>query len=414
MAIPSDGVESSRAFLSEGYAFISNRCRRLGADAFTTRLMLSRVVCMRGVEAAEIFYDGDRFTRVGAMPSAALKLLQDEGSVQQLDGAAHRRRKAMFVGLLNRDSRVEEMRRLFAEAWEEALDDWQGRREVVFFDEMNALLSRTAWRWAGFPAGLRDPRRTTRELTAQIENAGRFGPRNWRAQRLRNRHERFIRKLVRRIRNGSLAISTDAPAVVVAEYRGDDGKPLDSATAAVEIINMLRPTVAISRFIVFAGLALHHHSEWAARFRSGEEDMLEPFVEEVRRFYPFFPVIGGKVRTPFEWRGRRFAEKDWVLLDLYGTDHDERSFPGPEQFRPERAPSWRSQAFDFVPQGAGDMTVTHRCPGEKLCVALMKEAVRRLARDMEFHVPPQDLSVSLSRMPALPASGLVLTGVRRR
>ncbi len=37
-----------------------------------------------------MFYSGDRFTRTGgAMPPTVLRLLQDKGSVQQLDGAAH-------------------------------------------------------------------------------------------------------------------------------------------------------------------------------------------------------------------------------------------------------------------------------------------------------------------------------------
>src|SRR5690348_1825865 len=31
--------------LREGYAFISNRCRRFGSDLFQTRLMLTRAVC---------------------------------------------------------------------------------------------------------------------------------------------------------------------------------------------------------------------------------------------------------------------------------------------------------------------------------------------------------------------------------
>jgi len=94
-AIPQDRApDSTLALLSEGYAFIGNRCRRYGSDLFATRLMLTKAVCMRGAEAAEQFYHPDRFTRLGGIPLTALTLIQDLGSVMVMDGADHRRRKA--------------------------------------------------------------------------------------------------------------------------------------------------------------------------------------------------------------------------------------------------------------------------------------------------------------------------------
>jgi fatty-acid peroxygenase len=33
-------------------------------------------------------------------------------------------------------------------------------------------------------------------------------------------------------------------------------------------------------------------------------------VQEVRRFYPFFPFVSGRVLTEFAWRGHRFARGD--------------------------------------------------------------------------------------------------------
>ena len=78
-SIPRDHqLDSTLALLSEGYAFISNRCRLYGSDIFETRLMLRKAICMMGEEAASIFYHADRFTRVGAMPKTALRLLQLE------------------------------------------------------------------------------------------------------------------------------------------------------------------------------------------------------------------------------------------------------------------------------------------------------------------------------------------------
>ena len=89
-SIPRDHqLDSTLALLSDGYTFISKRCRLYGSDIFETRLMLRKAICMMGEEAASVFYHANRFTRVGAMPKPALRLLQDTGSVALLDGQAH-------------------------------------------------------------------------------------------------------------------------------------------------------------------------------------------------------------------------------------------------------------------------------------------------------------------------------------
>src|SRR5699024_8608826 len=61
--------DSTISFLREGYAFISSRCDRLNTDVFTSRIGLLPVTFIRGAEAAELFYEGDRFThRVPCRP----------------------------------------------------------------------------------------------------------------------------------------------------------------------------------------------------------------------------------------------------------------------------------------------------------------------------------------------------------
>lgn len=46
-----------------------------------------------------VYGNGRLARRRGAMPPSVLRLLQDKGSVQQLDGPDYRHRKAMFVDL---------------------------------------------------------------------------------------------------------------------------------------------------------------------------------------------------------------------------------------------------------------------------------------------------------------------------
>ena len=410
--IPRDeSLDGTLALLSNGYTFISDRCRRYGSDIFETRLMLRKAVCIMGEDAARIFYEPDRFTRKGAMPQTTLRLLQDKGSVQQLDGEAHRWRKRMFMSLMTPDA-IRHLADLTDREWRARAAEWQAMDRVVLLDEVRGILCRAVCAWAGVPLSADEVGRSTREFGAMIDEAGTVGPRNLWGLMLRGRSERWIRGIVDAIRAGDLAVREGSAADIIARHRDPDGNLLDTTVAAVELINVLRPTVAVARFVMFAALALHDHPGSRRKLQAGDEDHLDLFVQEVRRFYPFFPIIGGRVRNEFDWRGHRFAKGDWVLLDLYGTNHDPRIWPEPDTFQPERFRRWDGSAYDFVPQGAGDHHRGHRCPGEWITIEIMKQAVRLLTTAMHYDVPEQDLRIDLSQMPAKPKSGFVIGNVR--
>ncbi|MGY2001904.1 cytochrome P450 [Blastococcus sp. SYSU DS1024] len=403
--------DSSLALLRDGYAFVSRRCDQLGTDAFRTRLLLQPAVCMRGAEAARIFYSGERFTRTGAFPSSVLRLLQDEGSVQALDGEPHRHRKDMFLTVLQ-GTGSEAITGRLAEEWRRAVPRWQRAGRVALYDAVNEVLTRTATGWAGVPMTERDVRLRTRELSAMVDHAGDVGPRNWAARVLRNRSERWARQLVDRTRRGTLQPPPGSALAVIAAHRDTAGEPLTLPAAGVELLNVLRPIVAVSRYVVFAALALLRNPSWYDTFADGDDADLMAFVDEVRRFYPFFPLIGGRVHRPFSWQGYDFPVGQRVLLDLYGTNHDPRLWPDPEAFRPERFRDWDGDPYTLVPQGAGEYRDDHRCPGEPMTRLLIAEAVRQLTRSMRYRVGVQDLSISLRRLPTLPASGFVVSDVR--
>ncbi|MEE3918234.1 hypothetical protein V2I01_05090 [Micromonospora sp. BRA006-A] len=81
--MPSDrSPDSTLAFLREGYRFVGSRCDRLGSDVFQTRLLLEPTICLRGREAAGLFYDEERFVRRGAMRMRGQRTLTGVGGVQ--------------------------------------------------------------------------------------------------------------------------------------------------------------------------------------------------------------------------------------------------------------------------------------------------------------------------------------------
>ncbi|MFC0201125.1 cytochrome P450 [Paracoccus rhizosphaerae] len=401
-------MDHTLAFLREGYGFIGARCDAFGTDMFQTRIMLRRVTCLRGEEAARMFYGGGCFTRRSAMPPTVLRLLQDKGSVQMLDGAAHRHRKALFIDLLMGSMAEQDFLDLFEAEWVTAMEGWSRQPQIVLLDEVNLVLTRAACRWAGVPLTGRSAERMCRDLSAMIEYAGHVGPRMLAAMARRRSAERFVRSVLEQQR---IEGSADSPVARIALFRDPDGQLLSLNAATVELLNVLRPIVAIGRYVMFSALALHDRPDWREALQGAGDKLYDSFAEEVRRLYPFFPVIGGISRCGFDWRGHRFSKGDWVLLDLYGTNHDPRRFPEPMVFDPDRVLTWQDQGFDFVPQGGGRIAESHRCPGEQLTVAIIRSATRLLVERMDYAVPPQDLAIPLNRMPAGPKSGMILSRV---
>ncbi len=178
-----------------------------------------------------------------------------------------------------------------------------------------------------------------------------------------------------------------------------------SRVAGVELLNVLRPTVATAVYLTFVAHALDAHPDWKERLAHGDGSEDHAFVEEVRRHYPFFPAVAAVVREEFEWRGHRFPQGRRVLLDLYGTNHDSGYWPDPERFDPERFLGAEPDRFAFVPQGGGDPAVHHRCPGEPIATRLMIVALDQMVRHLSYTAVAPSAPVDFTRLPALPAGG---------
>ncbi|NYE19624.1 cytochrome P450 [Microbacterium immunditiarum] len=413
-AAPELPGDQSLAFLREGYPFGHRRFLEHDGDAFRARLLGRRVLFLRGGDAAQFFYGEDRFTRKGAMPRSVLHSLQDEGSVQTLDGAAHRVRRGYFLEVLAPSSRGG-LADAFDTAWAARWDEWSRRgRPVSLVTGSGIVLADATLRWLGLGPRCDADARAVESL-AMIDGAGAFGPRNWWGRMLRRRSERWARRVIEGVRSAELDTVPGSPVETLAWYHDADG-PLDEDVAAVELLNLLRPIVAVSRFIGFAALALHLHPD--QRVAVAQDDAnLHPFCQEVRRASPFFPAVGGCATHDMSWRGIDIAADDWVMLDIFATHRDPGRWIDPERFDPTRfspAPEGSSveanviaQPPSLAPQGAGSMTGGHRCPGEPATVDLLTLATRLLARS-DWEVPDQDLTVDLSRLPASPGRGGML------
>jgi fatty-acid peroxygenase len=410
-------LDQSVPMLTKGYAWLPDRRRAAGRDTVHTRLMgVRRTLGVEGPAGAQFVYDEDHVRRSGALPEPVLSTLFGHGAVHTLDGEPHRVRKAMFVHLLMGEGISDLVDRVTA-SWDAAAKRWAGERRVVLMDEAARVLTRGVCDWAGVPVTDEEVPALARDLTALVDGFATGAPRHWRARRVRQRREAWLAGIVEEVRSGQRTAPPGSALAVVSHHRDSEGELLEPRVAAVELINVIRPTVAICWFVAFAAHALHRWPANRERLRAGDDAFATAFAHEVRRYYPFAPFIGGRTPREVEWDGERVPAGSMVLLDLFGQNHDPDLFPEPYAFRPERfldesgAAVRRIGPWELVPQGAGDPRTGHRCPGEDITVALLSSLAVRLAR-LEYTLPEQDLSISLSRIPARPASRVVLTDVR--
>ena len=296
--------------------------------------------------------------------------------------------------------------------WEAAAKRWAARDEVVLYDEACEVLTRTVCIWAGVPLAEGEVGLRTRQLTRLFDAAGAKGLRHLASRLARKRANRWAAGIIADVRAGRRRPPEEAAACAIAWHRDRSDERLSPHVAAVELLNVLRPTVAVAVYVAFLAHALHEHPTCREQIKVDGDGYAECFVQEVRRFYPFFPAVAARVRRDFTWEGYAFPRGRRVLLDLYGTDRDGRTWDEPEAFRPERFARWAGGAFDLVPQGGGDHYANHRCAGEWITVALMKGATAFLVRRLRYDVPEQDFRIDYARLPALPRSRFVIRDVQ--
>lgn len=283
-----EGLDNTLAFLNEGYLYITNRRKRFNRDMFKTRILGGKqVICMAGKEAAEVFYDNDKFKRNGAAPNKVLNTLFGQDGVQTLDGKEHTHRKSMFMNFMTKES-LEDIANLVEAEWMKALNEWEKQDSVVLYEEVKKILTIAISKWVGVPLDGVNIDSFSEELGNMYESAEKIGMKHFKGKHARNKNEKWLENLIEEIRSGEITVNEEMPLNKIAFHKDLEGELLETHTAAVEVLNLLRPTVAISVYIVLSALALHEFPKEVDKLREGDKMYNKMFVQEVRRYYPFF------------------------------------------------------------------------------------------------------------------------------
>jgi cytochrome P450 len=216
--------------------------------------------------------------------------------------------------------------------------------------------------------------------------------------------------------------------------RDADGKGLTDDEVVLETLHFFFAAYGgMLALLTDLALALATHPEVAARARAeveahaaakgplteatlGKLEYLERVCLETKRFYPVVPfTFFARARKDVVFNGCLIPAGMSALGCTHATARDESVFADPERFDPDRFGPERAEhrrhEYAFVAQGGGALT-GHRCAGELFSLVVMKVFAAHLLRDYTWALPPQDLSLDMSRIPPTPRDGLRAT-IRR-
>ena len=408
-----DGVR----FAVRGYDFSATMWRRAvhGARAVPMRLLGRDALFVRGAAGVDVFYDERLVARHGAMPAIVQETLFGHGSVHSLDGAPHRHRKATFVDVAYEDDQVARLSPLLDREWRSEQDAWLAGGERTAYDAAVGAFGRAVMTWAGLPGTPGAKTRWAARLAQIVDGFGApYSPAFLQAQLNRFWSDNHAQRLIEATRAGDLTPGDGTALAEWARHRDATGELLDARLAGIELQNSMRPMIAVARFVAFAAKRLRESPEWRERIAGETGDrgslvggpLATAFAQEIRRTSPFVPMLPGWALADVELDGARVPRGGRIVLDILGSNTDERSWDRAEEFDPERFVGVEDYEAlrAFIPHGGADVRAGHRCPGEKLAIAGLAAAIAALS-DPRLEVCGTRLGVNRHRLPTMPASG---------
>jgi cytochrome P450 family 135 len=169
------------------------------------------------------------------------------------------------------------------------------------------------------------------------------------------------------------------------DTRHEDGSPLSERELRDELLTLLTdgPT---SSSLAWVFERLLRHPEKLARLReeidAGESTAyLDAVVQETLRLCPPVPVVARRLLEPMELGGYELPAGTTVAPCVYLIHRDERFYPQPRSFVPERFLERPPGTYTWIPFGGG----VRRCLAASYAELEMKRVVRTVLAAVELH-----------------------------
>ncbi|PID04649.1 MULTISPECIES: cytochrome P450 [unclassified Sporosarcina] len=402
-----------KELMNKGYNLLQELREEVDAPVVKAEFLTKEVTAIYGEEAARKFYDPKNFKREGAMPKPVLKTLFGEGGVQTLDGEEHHHRKNYFMDLMSPD-RMEAYHELLAKNVSEELGKQHGEFEL--FDLANKVLFNTISEWSGINLeqyDLKTLEKLARNQISMISGAVTSPIDHIKGIKDRNESEKWAQDLIEEARKHPVPGKEHLALYAFAHATDLDGELLPVEVAAVELLNIIRPTVALTVWVALMGHALFAERNVYEEVKGNFGELQDSFIQEMRRYYPFFPMLPAIAVNDVEIDGYLIPKESFVVLDLYGSNHDERTITSPGQFDVKRYVGRAKdisyeEEYEMIAQGGGKFREMHRCAGEWITLHSLRVFSDQLVNKYEFTVPQQDWTIPMNQFPTYPNSKVLL------
>ncbi|MBM7694530.1 cytochrome P450 [Peribacillus deserti] len=91
--------------------------------------------------------------------------------------------------------------------------------KIILFDEIQEILCRAACQWAGVPLKESELKQTADDFGAMVDAFGAVGLRHWQGRRARKRTEKWISRVIEKIRAHKLQSKAGTAANAKAYHR---------------------------------------------------------------------------------------------------------------------------------------------------------------------------------------------------
>jgi cytochrome P450 len=137
-----------------------------------------------------------------------------------------------------------------------------------------------------------------------------------------------------------------------------------------------------------------------ARSEEDSDGWVDAVIHETMRSRPVIPIIGRRVKVPWQVGDYRVPPETPVLMSILLLHHREDVYPDPFAFRPERFLGVKPGTYTWIPFGGG----IRRCLGAALAMAEQRMVLQAIARRTSLEpadpAPERALHRNVTMIPA--------------
>jgi cytochrome P450 len=381
---------------------LMKRCRERYGDIFTMRILHAGTwVFLCDPEDVKKVFTAPPESLGVALANPLLLPVLGARSVMLLDEPDHMTRRRLMLPPFHRE-RMDGDVEMMAEVTRGEVRRWPAGQPFELWPRMQAITQEVIMRTVfgpEDPGRLQRVREALTRLTEALNNPKRLsrlaalGP-GWIA-RSRGFREAMapveaavLDEVARRRREGNRGRKDIVSMLVDARY--EDGSPLSEKELRDELLTLLTdgPT---SSSLAWVFERLLRHPEKLARLQEEVDagqgsEYMDAVVQETLRLCPPVPVVARRLLEPMRLGGYLLPAGTTVAPCVYLIHRDERTYPHPRSFLPERFLERPPGTYTWIPFGGG----VRRCLAASYAELEMKRVLRTVLEEVVLHPVDND------------------------